>query len=219
MKKEMLNITNGDAFNVHLASLLNSRQEAIPFREAMMDGEATSDVYSDDFIKMRCDALSVSFDEYKSNMLVYDALRNNDYLEITLWFGKDTFCQMNLLTLLAYLEQIEYSGNIILNYIDDETFEVEENNIPVKLGIYKELYNDVFICKRMPQEIEVLNRRAIELYFDYHSNNGKLSCFVRDNFDKDEYTLVCLLLENSKEYGLSDLQAKKLIEKQKGEKI
>ena len=218
MKKEMLNITNGDAFNVHLASLLNFRQEAIPFREAMMDGEATSDIYSNDFIKMRCGALSVSFDEYKSNMLVYDALCNNDYLEIKLWFGKDTFCQMNLLTLLAYLEQIEYNGNIILNYIDDETFEVEENNIPVKLGIYKELYNDVFIYKRMPQEIEVLNRRAIELYFDYHSNNGKLSCFVRDNFDKDEYTLVCLLLENSKEYGLSDLQAKKLIEKQKGEK-
>ena len=183
-----------------------------------MDGEATSDVYSDDFIKMRCDALSVSFDEYKSNMLVYDALCNDDYLEITLWFGKDTFCQMNLLTLLAYLEQIEYSGNIILNYIDDETFEVLENNIPVKLGIYKELYNDVFICKRMPQGMGVLYHRAIELYFDYHSNNGKLACLVRDNLYKDGYALVCLLLENSKEYGLSDLQAKKLIEKQKGEK-
>ena len=209
MDDKILNITNGDYFNEHLTSKYG--KIAIPFCEAMMDGETLANIYSEQFIALRAKALSVTENEYKSKMYVYDALNNNSYQSICLWFGKDTFCQVNLLTLLAYLEQLEYQGEIKLNYIDDETFEVLEPNLDVKLGIYNKIYKDVLIFKNVPHNVGVLSTRAINLFFDYLSNEGKLANLVRTNADKGKFELVSLLLEQSKDYGLSDLQAERLI--------
>ena len=108
MQKKTLNITNGDYFNEYLISKFGGA--AIPFCEAMMDGETTADIFSEEFIALRARSLKVNKAEYRSKMYVYDYLCSDDYQELRLWFGKDTFCQMNLLTLLAYLEQISYGG-------------------------------------------------------------------------------------------------------------
>ena len=118
---------------------------------------------------------------------------------------------MNLLTLLAYLEQIEYQGRLILNYIDDESFEVIEADIDVKLGIYSKIYKDVLISKSTPKYLGVLDVRAIDLYFDYHSDKGMLSNLIKKNINKEKTELISLLIEQSKDYGLSDLQAERLI--------
>ena len=210
-KHNVLNITNGDYFNDYFLSKFGG--EALSFCEAMMDGDTVSDIYSDEFVKLRSSELGVSADEYKSKMHVHRALAENRYKELRLWFGKDTFCQANLLTLLAYLEQIGYGGRVALNYIDDETFEVIEENVPVALGIYKKLYEEILIAKKRPSDLGVLDAEAIGLYFDYHSDNGALARLVRENSDKDEMSLICLLLEASKAYGLSDVQAGKLVER------
>ena len=211
MCNKILNITNGDAFNEYYLSQFGG--VAVPFREVMMDGKALSDIYSDEFVVLRSAELDVSEDEYRANMVAYDALNKNDYSELVLWFGKDTFCQMNLLALLAYLEQVGYCGKVVLNYIDDETFEIVEGKINVELGIYKKLYKEILIYKKVPSEMGILVPSAIELYFDYHSSSGVLAKMVRENSYKEDDDLVCLLLENSKEYGLSDIQAEKLIKK------
>ena len=206
----ILNITNGDYFNDYFLTKFGG--EAVPFCEAMMDGGTVSEIYSDEFIKLRSNELGVSIEEYKSKMHIQTASVKN-YSELRLWFGKDTFCQINLLTLLAYLEQIEYDGQIVLNYIDDESFDVIEENIPVTLAPYKKLYEYILIEKKCPTELGVLDTEAIELYFDYHSNNGTLALLIRENSDKDNMTLMRLLLERSKAYGLSDIQAERLIKK------
>ena len=208
---DFLNITNGDYFNNYFLSKFGGK--AVPFCEAMMDGNAVSEIYSHEFIELRSKELNVSAEEYRAKMHVHDALTDSKYAELSLWFGKDTFCQMNLLTLLSYLEQVEYNGKVALNYIDDETFEVIEDNIPVALGSYKKLYEDILIAKKHPTELGVLDAEAIRLYFDYHSENGALARLVRENSDKDDLAIICLLIENSKDYGLSDLQAQKLINK------
>ena len=206
----ILNITNGDYFNNYFISKFGG--EAVPFCEAMMDGDTVSDIYSDDFIKMRSNELGVSAEEYKSKMHVRVAPLEN-YSELRLWFGKDTFCQTNLLTLLAYLEQIGYDGKVVLNYIDDESFEVIEENISIPLGFYKKLYEDILIAKKHRTDLGVLDAEAIDLYFDYHSDNGALARLVQNNSDKDDIALIYLLLDSSKAYGLSDIQAEKLIRK------
>lgn len=207
----ILNITNGDCFNEYFLSKFGG--EAVPFCEAMMDGNTALDIYSDEFIGLRSEELGVSTEVYKAKMHVQTALAGNKYEELCLWFGKDTFCQTNLLTLLAYLEQVKYGGQVVLNYIDDETFEVIEDHIPVTLGSYKKLYEDILITKKHPTDLGVLDAEAIELYFDYHSDNGALAHLVRENSNKNDMALICLLLEASKAYGLSDIQAIKLIEK------
>ena len=207
----ILNITNGDCFNDYFLSRFGG--EAVPFCEAMMDGDTVSDIYSGEFIQLRSKELGVSAEEYKLKMHVHMALADNKYKELRLWFGKDTFCQTNLLALLTYLEQIGYGGQISLNYIDDESFEVIRENLPVTLGFYKKLYEDILIAKNHPTELGVLDAEAIDLYLDYHSDSGALARLVRENSDKDDPALIVLLLENSKAYGLSDLQAEKLIKK------
>ena len=209
MHNKILNITNGDYFNEKFISEFGGT--AVPFREAMMDGETAANIYSQQFIELRAKSLNVTENEYRAKMSVHDALKSNRRQKILLWFGKDTFCQMNLLTLLAYLEQIEYRGELKLNYIDDETFEVLESDIDVKLGIYSKIYEDVLISGIVPNEVGLLCARAIDLFFDYHSDNGELAKLVRANAHKEKTELICLLLENSKEYGLSDSQAEKLI--------
>lgn len=209
MDNRILNITNGDCFNDYFVSKFG--EIAVPFCEAMMDGETAMNIYSQKFVELRAKALNTTENEYKSKMYVYEALNNNDYLSICLWFGKDTFCQMNLMTLLAYLEQIEYQGELKLNYVDDETFEVLEPNIDVKLGIYSKIYEDVLISKNVPNNVGVLSARAIDLFFDYHSPSGELAKLVRANASKERSELIRVLLEQSKDYGLSHLQAEKLI--------
>lgn len=213
MNEKILNITNGDVFNEYFLSKFGG--EAIPFREVMMDGDTVLDIYSDEFIEVRAQALGVKIEEYKSKMLTCGGLDILGYKKLNLWFGKDTFCQMNLLTLLAYLEQIDYSGEIFLNYIDDETFETLEENIRVELGIYKNLYQEILINKNQIDNLGVLVARSIELFFDYHSKNGTLAEMVRNNVNMAQTDLICLLLQNSREYGLSDIQAKNLIDKYK----
>ena len=209
MNDKTLNITNGDYFNEYFKHKFGGL--AFPFCEVMMDGEVVSNIYSQEFVIFRAKSLNVTENEYRLKMYVHEALRCNNYQKICLWFGKDTFCQMNLLTVLAYLEQIEYRGEIKLNYIDDQTFEVLDSNIDVKLGIYKKIFDDVFILKKVPEEVGLLIPKAIDLFFDYCSGDGELVKLIRDNINKEKKELISFLLKQTTEYGLSDLQIERLI--------
>ena len=211
MNSKTLNITNGEYYNEYFISKFGG--DAVPFCEAMMDGVIVRNIYSKQFIALRAKSLNVSENEYRSKMYVYDTLAKEDFQRICLWFGKDTFCQVNLLTLLAYLEQIQYHGELKLSYIDDETYEVLETNIDVKLGRYSAIYEDVLIDGCMPSDVGVLEKKAIELYFDYHSDNGRILNLARANADKQKTELISLLVEHSKDYGLSDLQIERMIKK------
>ena len=215
---EILNITNGDFFNDYFLS--QSGGAAVPFCEVMMDGKTVAAIYSEEFISLRSQQLHVSEKEYRSKMQVYDVFndKNIRFSELHLWFGKDTFCQMNLLTLLAYLEQIGYDGKILWNAIDDETFKILEKDIPITLGLYQRLYEEILIEKHQPQALGVLDENAIRLYFDYHDNDGILSRMVKENPHMDDMQLICLLLRESVAYGLSDLQAEQLIKKHRQKK-
>lgn len=210
-KRSLLNITNGDYYNDYFLKKLGG--PAIPFCEAMMDGTTVPRVDSDLFILRRAQELNVSVEEYRAKMHAQTALKNKNYAELRLWFGKDTFCQTNLLTLLAFLEEIDYGGSVRLNYIDDETFEVLEADVPTELGMYHSLYENLLISKCCPNDTGVLVREALERYLDYHSDYGVLARLVRKNSDKDDEALLYLLMEQSKAYGLSDRQAERLIKK------
>ena len=58
----------------------------------------------------------------------------------------------------------------------------------------------------------MIDRKAIMLYFDYLSDDGRLAQFIRSQpQEKGEDELVRLLLKESYDYGLSDIQARNLI--------
>ena len=209
----LLNITNGDYINAKLSKELDG--EFIPFREAMIQGLACEKILSEEFISVRANSLGVSEDLYKnySKELLQFVSSHNKYKKLKLWFGKDTFCQLNLLTLLALLEQINYLGEVELVIIDDETGNILSSPQTAKLGVYQNLYKTVIIERVVPKHFGVIDKRAIELYFDYLSPNGYLANLVRENANLSGEELVILVLKNSCEYGLSDLNAKELISK------
>jgi len=210
-----LHITNGRAYTNHLNKIIN--EEIYSFNECMMSGTTINNIFCEEFIKIRSTELKVNKEYYVNNIKDIISLRNNvnDFSKITLYFGLDTFCQINLLTLLCYLEEINYKNKLILNIIDDYSFKTIESNIEIKLGFYKSMYTNILINKVMPIDNKIINKKAIDLYFDFMSNDGKLANMVKQNKHLSEEELIVLLLNNSKEYGLSDLQAKDLIKKYK----
>lgn len=220
MKQEVinliLNITNGDAFNEYFLNT-HPGEKAIAFREAMMQGRAEKKIFDENFILLRSAELGVSPDEYAEKMSDIISLGNkqNEYSEICLWFGRDTFCQLNLLTLLAFLEQTEYQGDIGLILVDDENFLQLSALNHVTTGIYGNLYRRILIDRDAGIagcDTGVIDRKAIMLYFDYLSDDGRLARFIRSQpQEKGEDELVRLLLKESYDYGLSDIQARNLI--------
>ena len=209
----MLNITNGDYFNNYFKDNIDAC--ALPFREAMMQGCATKKIFSKEFISARAISLGVQENEYLKNcadlLLAIKDLKDEG--QIDLWFGADTFCQLNLLTLLAYLEQVSFKGKVFLHTIDDETFEIIGKKTQVKLGVYNQIYNDVILNKRTPKDYGALSKRGVDLYFDYLSTSGFLAKIVKDNANLTKKEIVVKLLQSSKDYGLSDVLAGELIDR------
>lgn len=207
-------ITNGDYFNDYFEKTY--QKNAIPFRECMMMGNAKMQVFSEEFINLRAKQLSVTPYEYVDKNFSLLKLKENiqNYQSVSLWFGKDSFCQINLLTVLAYLEQLNCRVNITLNLIDDETFEVLESGISVKLGIYSGLYEKIVINKSSELDnYGVICQNAVRLYFDYLSPDGNLASIVKENRLKDKTWLINKLITVSRDYGLSVEMAEFLIGK------
>lgn len=211
----IINITNGDYYNSYFEN--KTGEKGISFSEAMMMGSTDDVIFSSRFISLRCDSLHTTTREYEAKMKNVIDLKNfiKDIKEVNLYFGLDTFCQLNLLTSLAYLEQISYNGKVFLNIINDYTYETIKSNINVTLGIYDNLYKETLISKRKLDNTGIIDSHAIDLYFDYLSNSGYLSKLVKENISAPDDKLLKILLDNSKEYGLSDLMALQLINKER----
>ena len=56
-------------------------------------------------------------------------------------------------------------------------------------------------------------KRAIQLYLDQHDENGRLNQLIRQYPLMSETELIQVLMEHSKEEGLSDVQALEMIRK------
>lgn len=211
MKAKTLHITNGDCFNDYFRARHDG--VALPFREVMMDGDVTAPIFSKAFVSLRAAFHGVSEDTYRDGIAFCNLLASGDYPAVHLWFGKDTFCQLNLLCILAYLEQIAYTGEITLHYIDDHTYQVLHANIPVRLGIYQTAYKVALVDHRMPLQTGVLVPLALMHYLDYLSEDGTLAHLIRKNSNLGKDALLRLLIDKTADYGLSQEQCERLIAK------
>ncbi|HHU59913.1 TPA: hypothetical protein GXZ34_03215 [bacterium] len=101
-----LEILNGQVMYDHFNNLKNNNSIYVPFNEAMCEGPPHIDIFSDAFITDRCKSLGVTYLEYKKITLEpLEPLLDNKFKEVILWFDEDMFCQINMLTILAYLDQ------------------------------------------------------------------------------------------------------------------
>lgn len=97
--------------------------------------------------------------------------------EVTLdIFSDDMFCQINLLTLLAYLDQINFSGKINFNLVGNNFKLIQ--SLELIVDGYKDRYNQVMINKLMPENISLpVMKNGIELYLEYIKEENEITSY------------------------------------------
>lgn len=211
-----LNITSGDYFNNYIKTKENGI--FLPFNESILTGPVDINIFSSKFINIRSNYHAVSNDEYLNKLSkIVNPNYINTFDEINLWFGEDTFCVINLITILAYLEQIKYSGIIYYTRLDDYTNKIIKEKELIKLGIFNKVYETVILNKTFIQTNISFIDTTITNYLDLHNGLDNVSKYIKNNLDLDDNTLLINSLNNSKDLGLSDVIIQKIINKFKYE--
>lgn len=207
-------ITNGEYLNALFAKQL--KIEAVPFNEAMIMGETHKEIFSDHFIDKRIISLKTTKVTYHQKIdALIAALKSDD--ELTLYFGADVFCQINLLTVLAYLDQQGYDKQVMVKIIDEDKVRQDEIEVikcyTLNCTGFKHLYEQVLVNHNILKCSNELINLAIDKYLDYHSMNGKLAVLIKENQLLSKKELIRLILDNAHDYGITSFQAEELIER------
>ncbi|QDQ00895.1 helix-turn-helix transcriptional regulator [Lysinibacillus fusiformis] len=212
--KYVLNILNGQVmYEEFKDNKLMGDSDYAPFNEAMCVNTASKQVFDLAFIKTRASGHHESVENYiKKVMDPLDNLFNKEYRCIVLWFGEDMFCQMNLLTLLAYLEQSGYEGKVFLNSFREDEFKVSQ--IELQLGHYYSIYEEVLVKHEKPsKELLPVMYQAIAIYLDMLKENNAVVKYISKNKNLPTSELINRLFELFPTIGYGDSQYIELINK------
>ncbi|MDC7975317.1 MULTISPECIES: AraC family transcriptional regulator [Bacillus] len=212
--KDVLNILNGQMMYEEFKNeKLMGDSEYAPFNEAMCVNLATTQVFNEAFIKTRAEGHKSSIESYTKKVI--DPLENlltKKYKCIVLWFGEDMFCQMNLLTVLSYLEQTSYEGKVYLNSFREDEFKV--NQIELKLSNYSSIYNEVLVNhKKTSHKVPPVMYQAIDLYLEMLKEDNIVMKFISKNQDLSNHELLIKLFQLFPKIGYGDSQYIELINK------
>ena len=125
-----INITCGQYANDYYSSTLNGI--FIPFNEAMIQGNIKYPLFEEEFIEERIKSLNTNKEEYLNKLNGIISLKEiiHNIKIINCYFGEDEFCKVNVYYLFKYLMQLNYNNKIILNIIDETTYEIK-NTVPI----------------------------------------------------------------------------------------
>ncbi|WP_141555568.1 helix-turn-helix domain-containing protein [Bacillus wiedmannii] len=210
--KDVLNILNGQMMYEEFKNeKLMGDSEYAPFNEAMCVNLATTQVFNDEFIKTRADGHNSSVESYTKKVIdPLEKLFMKKYKCIVLWFGEDMFCQINLLTILSYLEQSCYEGKVYLNSFREDEFKV--NQIELELGNYSTIYNEVLVNhKKTSHKVPPVMYQAIDLYLEMLKEDNIVMKFIFKNQGLSNQELLIKLFQLFPTIGYGDTQYINLI--------
>lgn len=217
IQKRTLHILNGMAmYNFYKKTGFLGNELMIPFNEAMCYGNTCDELFSDEFINIRAKVHHVTPAQYAEITLSpLQPLFYEDFNRIVLWFDEDMFCQINILTLLAWLDRTEYKGAIDLQLVGDHFQPMD--SFDLKPDGYYAIYNQVLIHKKNPQDVLPSPlKKGIELYLNYRRKDSDLIMYIEEHRDAPIKKLVPKLIENFKKYGLGDTQYLEIINTYRG---
>lgn len=210
----IINITSGSCLNELLSKKIMTK--CVPFNEAMCFNHGVDeDILSPNFIIKRAKDLNVSVDAYQNALepfLVF--LKHIDQIDtIDLWFGQDMFCQMNLLTILAILDQLHYLGTININYVDEISLVLIKKYENILTNGFHKLYKHCFLLhEQIKSNIKELDD-GVNLYFDYINSDGKLIKYIKSIRHLTNNEIITNVFKKYPHYGLGDIQILDLINK------
>ncbi|HFK1449863.1 AraC family transcriptional regulator [Bacillus pacificus] len=212
--KEVLNILNGQVMYEEFKNKkLMGDSDYAPFNEAMCVNRVTTRVFDEEFIKTRATGHNSSVESYTKKVI--DPLKKlftKEYKCIVLWFGEDMFCQMNLLTILSYLEHSRYEGKVYLNSFREDEFKVSQTEM--KLGNYHYVYKEVLVNYKKPSiELMPIMYQSIDLYLEMLKEDNAVMKFIFKNKDESTQELLTKLFQVFPTIGYGDTQYIELINK------
>jgi hypothetical protein len=211
-QKRKLNLLNGQAMYDYFKMTHFLKEETIvPFNEAMCYGATTLELFSDEFTLIRAKVHHITPEQYSDITLKpLKPFFNKDFDHLALWFDEDMFCQINVLTILAWLDMTNFKNIIELNIVGDD-FEIKER-FTLKAEGYYSIYNQVLIQKLYPSSpLPAPLNKGVELYLSYLKKNSELTCYIQRFKNVPERELVPKLIKNFKKYGLGDTQYLEMI--------
>ncbi|MEH7342384.1 AraC family transcriptional regulator [Bacillus sp. JJ1532] len=211
---QKLNVLNGQEMYKYFKKTQCLQQEImVPFNEAMCYGNTSANLFSDEFAAIRAKAHHVTSVQYHEITLKpLQPLLSKDFTHLALWFGPDMFCQINVLTILAWLNETQCIQTIDLHLMSDNYEHLGKFTLEVN-GYYA-LYKQVLIDKTMPAAIypEPL-MKGIELYLNYQHEDSDLMLYIKSHSNVPEKELMYDLMREFSDYGLGDIQYIELIKK------
>lgn len=214
-KANVLHILNGscmmDKFKKN--RWVNEKFTYIPFNEAMCWGDADEEIFSDLFIKKRVQSLNTTVELYRSIVLnPLEPLLMDKFDTIVLWFGDDMFCQINMLTILAYLEQCNFEGDVLFCMANEITDEMLPDAYEIDINGSLQKFKSIVCKKEMTTEkLMPVMYQAVSLYLNYRDKNSEINRYIMQNISKENSKLIIDLLKIFPQYGLGDLQYEMLI--------
>ncbi|GGH80504.1 hypothetical protein JOD43_002394 [Pullulanibacillus pueri] len=209
-----LHILNGQAmYDEFKDKRVMGDADYTPFNEAMCVNTTTTPIFGKAFIQMRAAGHHESEENYRNKVIKpLNKLFKKSYDYIVLWFGEDMFCQMNLLTLLAYLEHSQYKGKVFFNCFKEDEFKVSQMELP--LGHYYSVYEDVLIHHRKPtHELLPVMSQAIDIFLDMQTMNNPVVNYILKYKHLSTSELLKRLFKVFPTVGYGDSQYMALINK------
>ena len=210
-----INIVSGDTMAEYGEQL--GFKNCTVFGEAMIDGTVKDEVpFSQNFINERAKVHGIHPDKYRKKC-AQQLLKMRAGDDVHVYFGEDLFCQLNLITLLAFLERTGIQKVTYHVVFEDEMKEtaVIEN---LETQGFSQVYKSVLIghtTAAVPLEIM---EKGISLYLDYLDENGKLATFIRSCETDSVLQLTVKLIRQLPEYGIGTEQCAYVINKYRPER-
>lgn len=211
-----LHILNGQAmYDFFKRTNFLKGELMIPFNEAMCFGDTSEELFTREFIEKRAKVHHVSPEQYTEITInPLQPLFSKGFTHIELWFDEDMFCQINILTILAWLNKNGHSKPIDLHIVGDK-FEPIEKHTLIATGYY-DVFIQVMMHKTLPEWIYPAPiKKGVELYLTYLHEDSNLMFYIKKHHNMSEKELMYALLENFKGYGLGDVQYLEIIRKQR----
>ena len=178
--KQSLHILNGQSmYDYFKKTQFLEHERMIPFNEAMCFGGISGELFTR-VCRSSSKVHHITMEQYNENILVpLEPLVTGDFSSIELWFDADMFCQINMLTVLAWLDKTGHYAPIEFHLVGDKFLPIEKFTLIAK-GYY-ELYIQVMIDnKKYPHSIHPAPlKKGIDLYIHYLKDESDLIQYIQ----------------------------------------
>ncbi|MEH7417257.1 AraC family transcriptional regulator [Neobacillus drentensis] len=216
IQDKALHILNGEAmYHYYQETGFLNQERMVPFNEAMCYGGTCEDLFSQEFIDMRAEVHHVTADQYREHVLKpLQPFFDKEFSHLELWFDADMFCQINLVTILAWLDQADYKEAIDIHIVGEKFKPL--SLYTVKAEGYYSIYKQVLIDQTMPEAILPASiKKGIEFYLSYLNKDSDLMLYIKEHEDVPEKELVIALINKFTDYGLGDTQYFEIVRNQR----